>query len=431
MLGNLVSALVTFSVLTGGDLATQLLADIAVPLNSRLAPLLNSAGQTTQVISESLCVLDGICNSGTGRAGEWVMRAMAAYGTVLPTVIAAFSIHADLVKLALSVFAAFSDVQLEHIPEENVLAFYAMLRGAIQAYAREVSATPAKSREEMRERYKCAKVIFHTLNTLSSASPSCPSAQTTHAIFDGLAAMLPFLAGAQGAELLQFPKLCRLFFMTVSYVISEQSLSLMHLSPNLYHTLLRALEFGVAHHDVTISRNSLEAVAAIAAAHRDKPETLAGAGYVPYIPSAFPSLPPLPSPLPLLPPRHIINIIYRNTVVEILAHFLESVLKILLYGESSVDDILASTSGALYPLIQCIPDRYFPHPSLPLLIPPSPPSLPLAIIFLLPHLSSHPSTGILLWFRTSSPLRPQLRASAYSLRSVRYQCRSAAITLRP
>jgi hypothetical protein len=77
------------------------------------------------------------------------------------------------------------------------------------------------------------------LNTLSSASPSCPSAQTTHAIFDGLAAMLSFLAGAQGAELLQFPKLCRLFFMTVSYVISELPLSLIHLPPELYHTLLR------------------------------------------------------------------------------------------------------------------------------------------------------------------------------------------------
>ena len=90
--------------------------------------------------------------------------------------------------------------------------------------------------------------------------------------------MLSFLAGAQGAELLQFPKLCRLFFMTVSYVISELPLSLIHLPPELYHTLLRALEFGVAHHDVTISRNSLEAITAIAAAHRDKPETLAGAG---------------------------------------------------------------------------------------------------------------------------------------------------------
>lgn len=268
----------TFSVLAGGDLATQLLADIAVPLNSRLAALLTPAGQTTQVISESLCVLDGISKAGNGHAGEWVTRAMTAYGPVLATVITTFSIHADLVKLVLSVFADFTDVQLEHIPEESVLAFYGMLRAAIQAYAREVSATPAKSPEEIRERYKCLKVIFHTLNTLSSASPSCPSAQTTHAIFDGLAAMLPFLADAQGAELLQFPKLCRLFFMTVSYVISEQPLSLIHLPPNLYHTLLRALEFGVSHHDITISRNSLEAVTAIATAHRDKPETLTGAG---------------------------------------------------------------------------------------------------------------------------------------------------------
>jgi hypothetical protein len=137
VLGNLVSALVTFSVLAGGDLATQLLVDIAVPLNARLAPLLTPAHQTTQTISESLCVLGGICKAGNGRAGERVMRAMTAYGAVLATVITAFSIHADLVKLALSVFADFADVQLEHIPEESVLAFYAMLRAAIQAYARE------------------------------------------------------------------------------------------------------------------------------------------------------------------------------------------------------------------------------------------------------------------------------------------------------
>lgn len=30
----------------------------------------------------------------------------------------------------------------------------------------------------------------------------------------------------------------------------------------------------------------------------------------------------------------------------------------LLYGESAVDDMLVPTSDALYPLIQCIPDRY-------------------------------------------------------------------------
>jgi hypothetical protein len=74
VLGNLVSALVTFSVLAGGDLAAQLLADIAVPLNSRLAALVSHTGQTTQVISESLCVLDGICKAGNGRAGEWVRK---------------------------------------------------------------------------------------------------------------------------------------------------------------------------------------------------------------------------------------------------------------------------------------------------------------------------------------------------------------------
>lgn len=278
MLGNLVSALATFSVLAGGDLATQLLADISAPLDARLSPLRTPRGRTPLAISESLCVLSGISKAGAGRAAEWVMGAISAYAVSLPDVIREFSVHTDIVKLSLTILADFTDLQLEHVAEEKVLAFYGILRAVIQVYAKEVSATPAKSREDTRERYKCAKVIFYTLTALSSASPQCPSAQTTHTIFDGLSAMLPFLAGTQGSELLQFPKLCRLFFLTVNYVISEEPLALTNLPPHLYHTLLRALEFGVSHHDLAIARNSLEAVSAIATAHRDNPSTLAVQG---------------------------------------------------------------------------------------------------------------------------------------------------------
>lgn len=177
-------------------------------------------------------------------------------------------------KLVLNILADFTDIQLEQVSEEKVLVFYNVLRAVLQTYASEVSSTTAKSAQDTRERYKCAKVAFYTLSALSSASPQCSSAQTTHVIFDGLASMLPFLAGTQGAELLQFPKLCRLFFLTVNYVISEEPLVMTKLPRHQYHNLLSALGFGVAHHDLAIARNSLEAVSYIASAHRDNISSL-------------------------------------------------------------------------------------------------------------------------------------------------------------
>lgn len=324
VLGNLVSSLVTFSILAGGDLATVLLSEISVPLSSRLSNLLspNLSSLSPLAISESLCIFRGICKSGAGYAAEWVMGAMSTYSGALPGIIRDFSVHSDIIKLVLNILADFTDTQLEQLTEEKVLVFYNVLRAVLQAYTKEVSSVPTKSAQDTRERYKCAKIAFYTLSALSSASPQCSTAQTTHVIFDGLAAMLPFLAGTQGAELLQFPKLCRLFFLTVNYVISEEPLVMTKLPRHQYHSLLSALGFGVAHHDLAIARNSLEAVSAVASAHRDDPASL------------------------------------TNDVNEILEHFLQSVLKILLYGEASVDDILVPTSEALYPLIQCIPDKY-------------------------------------------------------------------------
>lgn len=92
VLGNLVSSLVTFSVLAGGELTTLLLSEISVPLSSRLSPLLSSnlSSLSPLAISESLCVLRGICKSGAGYAAEWVMGAMSTYSAALPGIIRDF-----------------------------------------------------------------------------------------------------------------------------------------------------------------------------------------------------------------------------------------------------------------------------------------------------------------------------------------------------
>ncbi len=327
----------------GPEQSVRLLAEIEPPLHTRLSPLTSPLGRSTLIISECLSVLRGVVQAGNGNAASWVCGAMFAFGSRLDLVISSYSVHADIVKLALEVFARFVETQLDYVSAAQSLEFYQLLRNAIQAYAKEVSCVPAKSWEEMKDRYKCMKVIFHTLSALSSASPPCDNQNTTQIILEGIAVMLPFLAGAQGAELLQFPKLCRLFFTTTNYVISEDPPALARSLPvTHYNTLLHALEFGVAHHDTAISRNCLEALAAIAKAHRGAPVKYA------YL-------------LSLHPFNIFIStkFCHSATTADILARFTESVLKILLYGETPVDDILGPTSEALFPLIQCVPDRYF------------------------------------------------------------------------
>ena len=104
-------------------------------LNLCFAPLLNSAGRTKQVISES--------------AAFWMRTS----------------------ELVLSVLAALTDVQLECSLEENVLAFYAELRAAIQARlpvlpflaGRQISFIPNLSR---------IGIAIHNLCPSSSTLPS-------------------------------------------------------------------------------------------------------------------------------------------------------------------------------------------------------------------------------------------------------------------
>jgi len=135
----------------------------------------------------------------------------------------------------------------------------------------------------------------------------------------GLSLVLPLVT----KELLQFQKLCQQFFMVVSNVVSEEPILLTHLDPPVQQALLQALEFGMSHHDLMISRNSLEAISALANAYIGSETTTTTTHHT-----------------------------------DMFGYFLSVVIRLLLSSTFSLDDLLEPVSEALLALIVCVPTHY-------------------------------------------------------------------------
>ena len=90
-----------------------------------------------------------------------------------------------------------------------------------------------------------------------------PSVDVPASVLAGLHAAIPLLT----EELLRFPKLCRSYFALLAHMLEAYPAKVAALEPAAFATLMRTLEFGLAHADETIASESFAALAALAAFH--------------------------------------------------------------------------------------------------------------------------------------------------------------------
>ena len=89
-------------------------------------------------------------------------------------------------------------------------------------------------------------------------------AQTaSRVVFFGLQQLLPLVT----PELLQFPLLCTRLFVLIAFMVEVYPDKLRELEPGLFAALMSCLDFGARHVNDDVARNSLQAVAEMAAFH--------------------------------------------------------------------------------------------------------------------------------------------------------------------
>ena len=104
-----------------------------------------------------------------------------------------------------------------------------------------------------------AKDFIDTFSSETSGK-GIESGEVTNVIFFGLQQILPLMT--QG--LLNFPTLCKVYFSLVGFMMDSYSIKVGTLPFDLFNGLLESLLFGMSHVDSSVSKSSLEGIAALA-----------------------------------------------------------------------------------------------------------------------------------------------------------------------
>ena len=215
----------------------------------------------------------------------------------------------DLVLFSMRLLTVYRDLNLGHVA---------------------VAASKALRDDGQKGRYRdlCALVkllsnlLTRELASIGSRSPGM-ECDVVQAVFLGLDILVPLLS----EELLMFPKLAKLYFTLLAYLLEAHTEKVVALPPEAFGVLMRTLHFGLRSADTSVLSDSFEATIAIATFNY-KSRLSGGPGLG-------------GNALCLL----------RKTPEPVLQLFMHLILERLLFGASESASVAGEAAGPLLPLI--------------------------------------------------------------------------------
>lgn len=268
---------------TLGPVGMEILRRLSVPLEWRLTAVmsalptsskLHSSQHPTVVLNAELCLelFRGMARATDSRNQKAVANLCAGLLAFAPQIADAFLEHQSVVLGVLEFLRDFAEAQISMLEKQQANQLYEASGKVLKIYAEHhiglVDVNAAVEEEAFIDIMCVLQLLTHLVTKdLIDYSEDCSNSdQLIHVsdvIFYGLGKILPLMT----ENLLQFPSLCTHYFSLVSFMIETYADKLQTLEASLFFQLTGSILYGMKHSDVSVARQSMQAMNELASYH--------------------------------------------------------------------------------------------------------------------------------------------------------------------